>query len=220
MPYAEELLPLLLDEHTGRPVVESTRWDLAIGGAMLLDLVGANRVSMTSGTFGAKKISVNDGAYTGDPVYDEAMRLLSKRSSVNVQGALRLVGRPSREALSSRLEEQNLVVVSGFKAFGLFPVKRWYPQPGSGTTQLRYELAAVLVGGADPDERLGGLIALISAVDAAPKLVAGNKRELRARAKEIARGNWAGDAVRTAVQSIGASLAAASAGGGGDGGGS
>jgi Golgi phosphoprotein 3 GPP34 len=58
-----------------------------------------------------------------------------------------------------------------------------------------------------PDTRTAALIALVHALRCQDKIVDPrqhglSKRELRARAKEIAEGNWASEAVRKAIEEM------------------
>jgi hypothetical protein len=106
---------------------------------------------------------------------------------------------------------------------GIFPLTTWPAADTGHKQELRARLQDVLVAGATPDPRTAALVVLLAAVDAAHKVVDGDKRAVRARAKEIATGDWAGDAVkaavRKAIEAVGASLviifAAGAAGGGG-----
>jgi len=67
----------------------------------------------------------------------------------------------------------------------------------------------VLTGTGEPDERTAALVSLLYAVKAEHKVVDGTRRELRARAKQIAEGEWAGSAVSQAVQAVRATITAA-----------
>jgi len=67
-----------------------------------------------------------------------------------------------------------------------------------------------------PDERTAALIALLHALKCEhkvvdPRLYQMSRRQLRARAAEIAQGNWASEAVRKAIDQALAAVAAASA---------
>ena len=53
------------------------------------------------------------------------------------------------------------------------------------------------------------LISLVHAVKAEHKVVEGQRKQLRARAAEVADGEWAGQAVRKAVEAVQASVMAA-----------
>ncbi len=60
----------------------------------------------------------------------------------------------------------------------------------------------ILLRDAEPDERTGCLIALLHAATAVTKVVPGDRARVRARAKEIAQGNWAAAAVKKAIDSV------------------
>jgi hypothetical protein len=66
-------------------------------------------------------------------------------------------------------------------------------------------MTQALVQQVAPDTRTAALIALVHAVGCVDKIADPqqqglSKRELRARAKKIAEGNWASEAVRKAIQ--------------------
>ena len=67
----------------------------------------------------------------------------------------------------------------------------------------------MLRDGGEPDERTACLVSLVHAVKAEHKLVDGPRRKLLARAAEVTRGEWAGAAVRRAVQAVQVSVAVA-----------
>src|SRR5262249_60415338 len=73
--------------------------------------------------------------------------------------------------------------------------------------ELRARLQDVLVAGATPDGRTAALVSLLVAVKAAPKVVDGDKKAVRARAKDIAAGDWAGAAVKKAINAVNAAQA-------------
>ena len=55
---------------------------------------------------------------------------------------------------------------------------------------------------------LAGRASLLVAVKAAPKVVGGDKKAVRARAKGIAAGDWAGAAVKKAINAVNEAQAA------------
>ena len=68
--------------------------------------------------------------------------------------------------------------------------------------------------GAEPDQRTGALIALLSAIDKAHKVVdheGMSSRDVRKRAKQISEGAWAAKAVRDAIAASTAAIAAVAA---------
>ena len=95
---------------------------------------------------------------------------------------------------------------------GLFPRKRWPSVDATHEQEVRRALTAALVQGVEPDERTGALIALLSAIDKAHKVVDHeglSASDVRKRAKEISEGAWAAKAVRDAIAAATAAIAAA-----------
>jgi Golgi phosphoprotein 3 GPP34 len=106
-----------------------------------------------------------------------------------------------------RLAEQGLVQQERSRLLAVLPITTW--TPGDAAKELRGRVAAVLCDGAQPDQHMAMLISLIHAVKAEHKVVDGARRQLRARAAEVAEGEWAGKAVRKAVQAVQTSVMAA-----------
>jgi hypothetical protein len=106
-----------------------------------------------------------------------------------------------------RLAEEGLVRRERSRLVGVLPVTTW--TPGDSAKELRGRVAGVLRDGAQPDQHLALLTSLVHAVKAEHKVVDGARRQLRARAAEVAEGEWAGQAVRKAVQAVQSSVAAA-----------
>ncbi len=64
--------------------------------------------------------------------------------------------------------------------------------------------------GTTPDPRSASLAALLSALNAAHKVVpSDDRRAVKRRAKEIREGQWAADAVGTAIQEVQTAVSAA-----------
>ena len=77
-------------------------------------------------------------------------------------------------------------------------------------------MTQALVQSSAPDERTAALIALLHALKCEHKVVDPrpyqlSRRQLRARAAEIAQGNWASEAVRKVIDEMIAAVAAVSA---------
>ena len=80
---------------------------------------------------------------------------------------------------------------------------------------MRQLVTRALVKQGAPDGRSAALITLLHALRCEHKIVGPrhyglSKRQLRARAEEIATGNWASEAVRKAIEEIVAAVAATS----------
>jgi len=204
MTLAEDLVLLLLDPGAGRAVVDGTSLDRVIGGALLLDLAGRERI--TADGDGAKaRLCVADATPTGDPVLDDALAGLDK--PLRAQKAVERLARGTRTPVLERLVEEGLVHPERSRVLGVFPTTTW--RPGAVAAELRGRVAGVLRDGARPDQHMALLISLVHAVKAEHKVVEGQRKQLRARAAEVADGEWAGQAVRKAVEAVQASVMAA-----------
>jgi Golgi phosphoprotein 3 (GPP34) len=94
--------------------------------------------------------------------------------------------------------------------------RTWPTQDPSHEADMRQLVTQALVQPSAPDERTAALIALLHALKCEHKVVDPrpyqlSRRQLRARAAEIAQGNWASEAVRKAIDEMMAAVAAASA---------
>jgi Golgi phosphoprotein 3 GPP34 len=204
MTLTENLVLLLLDPATGRARVDGTSLDRAIGGALLLDLATRERIT-ADGDSAKARLSVLDATPTGDAVLDDALTRLDK--PLRAQKAVERLARGTRTPVLERLAEQGLVRKERSRLLGVLPITTW--SPGDAAKELRGRVAAVLRDGAQPDQHIALLISLVHAVKAEHKIVDAPRRQLRARAAELAEGEWAGHAVRKAVQAVQSSVAAA-----------
>ncbi len=119
------------------------------------------------------------------------------------------LARRTRTPVLDRLVARGLVRRESSRLLGIFPVTTWPPADSGPRAQLHARVTAVLRDGARPDQHLALVISLLHAVKAEHKIVDGPRRALRARAEEVAKGEWAGVAVRNAVQAVQAGVAAA-----------
>lgn len=208
---AEDLLLLLLDDRRGTPASQHT--DLCLGGAVLaeLALLGAVTVSERKGMWRSARVRVVPGAVVEDEVLRDGLALVAQKER-SAQDLVRRLGKGLRERLGERLVARGILQRRDERVLGLFPRTRWPEVDSTHEAQLRRQLTATLCAGAEPDERTGTLVALLSAVDRAHRSVDHeglSSREVRRRAKQVAEGDWAADAVREAVQAATAATAAA-----------
>lgn len=209
---AEDLLLLLLDDEKG--TATSSYVDVALGGAVLLELALAEAVVVRERTsiWSGAKVAVTPGTTSlGDPLLDSALPLVAERER-SASDLVNRLGKGVRGVLAERLAARGLLQRHDDKVLGLFPRTRWLAADTAHEAEVRRQLTAVLVQGVEPDPRTGALVALLAAVDQAPAAVdhAGiPKRDVRRRAKEVAEGAWAADAVQDAIA---ASTAAVMAG--------
>lgn len=214
-PIAAELLLLALDEKSGKSLVDSSSLGAGVVGAALVDLV----------LDGALEVVVNDGgpvrkgrlARTGRRAPSgEAMALiLEKAHDKTPKAAVSELYAWSwkdhsgllKDQLLEQMAAEGLLTKEDHKVLGLFPSTRWKEADGREEADIRARLRTVVVDGQAPDERTGALVSLVCALDLAPKLFPdADKKQVRARAEEVSKGQWAGKAVHDAVQELMAAL--------------
>ena len=202
---AEDLAVLLLDPHTGRRLVDGTAFDRALAGATLLDLALAG--ALTPDGTGAKARLIPSGPAPADPLLEAALARITP-GPYKAQRAVERLARGSWKQVIERLEIHGAVERTSGRVLGIFPTTTWTLTDRSRRPALLADVANALQGRAAPDQRTACLISLLHAVKAVHKLVDGPKKELRARAKEISRSDFAGPAVRKAVEAVQAAAVA------------
>ena len=228
---AEELALLLYEDDRGAPSVDSTKLDYALGGAILVELAmkepgsepGSERVRITEENEpGVRKgrLVVSPGSNPDDPVLAEAIVLLRTqqgRKPKEVLGKLRKLSGGLRTRLLRRLSERGILRYERRKVWRIFPIDRWPTADPAAERTVRDRLHQCLVVGQQPDARTSALISILSAIDHAHKALQltdrGDRRQARDRAKQIAKGDWTGQAVKKALEELQAAVIAGSAGG-------
>jgi hypothetical protein len=210
---AEDLLLLLYDDETGKPVTGSPGLDYALAGAVLIELTLQHKLDITGPNGGEKpgRLKVLDGAPTGDAIVDERLSYVVSKPGKKPKDQIGKLSKHLRDQLLTRLAERGVLQAEQGRVLGLFPVTRWPAKDARHEAEVRAQLASVLKVGTTPDERTGALIALMSALNVVPKVVtdAVDNRALKRRAKEIADSDWAADAVKKAVAEMQAAVTAA-----------
>lgn len=210
---AEDLLLLLLEDDSGK-LTHATYLDVGIGGALLVELALAGTVEVVkgSGLWARSKVHpVMGPPPPGDPMLAQAMALVSEKDRT-AQDLVGRLGKHRRDALLDRLEGKGILQRQEDKVMGLFPRKRWPTVDSSHEADVRRQLGDALVRGVRPEERTAALVALLSALGLAHKVVdreglpAG---EVKKRAKSLADGDWAAKAVKDAVAAAQAAVTAA-----------
>jgi hypothetical protein len=209
---AEDLLLLLLDDDSGK-LNHSTYLDTGIGGALLVELALGEHVEVVkgSGMWARARVLATSAPPPQDPVLVEAMGLVTEKERT-AQDLVGRLGKKRREPLLARLEADGILRREEGKVLGLFPSTRWPAVDSSHEADVRRKLGDALVHGVQPDQRTAALVALLSSLDLAQKVVdAGGLpgREVRKRAKEIADGDWAAKAVRDSIAAAQAAVTAA-----------
>lgn len=212
---AEDVLLLVFDDESGKPVDGVQNLEHSLAGALLIELATLGRVDVTDGADGGKpgRLVVREDAGTGSTLLDGALETLSSLEGRKPKDA---IGPLSKDHLSGRLltglAERGILRREQGKILGLFPTTRWPAEDSEHEAGVRAELRRVLVEGQQPDERTGALVALLAGMNAVKRVLKDEDvdvKQAEARAKEIAEGNWAGEAMRRAVEEMTAAVMAA-----------
>jgi hypothetical protein len=204
---AEDLLLLITDDASGRLSAPADRVDAGLGGANLVELTLRNKVDRSGEQDPGKpgRIIVRDPSPLGDAILDTALETVTAYQGKRPSTVIRPLSKNLRRTLYERLAGNGVVGAERRKIFGVFPSHRWPAQDTSHEAEVRRLMTQALVQQVAPDTRTAALIALVHAVGCVDKIVDPRqhglpKRELRARAKKIAEGNWASAAVRKAIE--------------------
>ncbi|HZX04534.1 GOLPH3/VPS74 family protein [Kribbella sp.] len=207
---AEDLLLLLYDDQTGKPITGSPGLDYGLAGAVLIELTLQQKLDITTeGKIG--RLRVLDGAPTGDPILDERLSQIVSKPGKKPKDLIGPLSKQLRDQLLARLAQRGVLQADQGKVLGLFPVTRWPAKDARHELEVRAQLESVLTHGLAPDERTAALIALLSALNVVPRVItdAVDNRALKQRAKEIADSDWAAAAVKKAVTEMQAAVTAA-----------
>jgi hypothetical protein len=207
---AEDVLLLLVDEATGKFLVDSTKLDNVLAGAVLVELATMERLGFPSeGSRGTRgRMVVLNPTPPGDPVLDRALATVAASRPAKPDKLIAKLQKRLRTTLLERLTAARALRRSTRKVLGILPRTTWPADDSSYRRELGARLQDVLVAGATPDSRTAAVVSLLLAVNAAHRVVDGDKKAVRARAKDIAAGDWAGPAVKKAIDTVNATLAA------------
>jgi len=211
---AEDVLLLLTDDTSGKATLDSTRLDLVLAGAVLLDLAMLHRVDVTAPGHPAGKgrVVVVDAASTGDPLLDAALTRVAEHKPRRTKDLLGPLKKDLRTAVLDRLARAGVLRQEDVKVLGVFPSTRWHPVDGRHEAEVRAGLRDVLVVGRTPTDREAALVSLLYSVDKVAAVVGPvelPRGEVRRRAKTVSQGEFAGEAVRRAIADMNAAVTAA-----------
>ena len=213
---AEDLLLLLTDDDTGRLAASSDEVDVALGGALLVELALMQRVDVADrdGRVREGRLVVRDPGPTGDGLLDEALTIVGQKEGKKPQSVVARLGKRARVRLYERLVEGGFLRAENDRVLGIFPTHRWPSEDAAHESSVKAAVGKALREGATREARTGALISLLLALNAVhktvdPGSVGLSKKELNANAKRIAEGDWAAKAVRQAIDSMNAAVVAA-----------
>lgn len=206
---AEDLLLLLLDDETGKPVVDGAKLPRVLAGAVLLELAldGVVEPAGEGEEVRRGRLVLRHESAPDDEILARAVARLRESKPMKPERAIEKLDKNLREAVLERIVAKGWVREAKAKLLGIFPTTVWPAVDDTHERQLRADLRDAVIDGADPSPRTSALVSLLAAVDATPKVFSdGDRRAVNKRAKEIAEGEWAGAAVRKAVEAVNAAV--------------
>ena len=102
---AEDLLLLLTDDDTGKLAASSAEVDVALGGALLVELALMQRVDVAGRDERVRegRLVVRDPGPTGDGLLDQALTLVGQKEGKKPQGVVARLEKRARVRLYERL---------------------------------------------------------------------------------------------------------------------
>lgn len=202
---AEDLLLLLLDDEDGT-LVQQSFVDQALAGAVLAELALEGHVVLGDPRGWGLKPHVlpAEGAAPDDEVLAEALVIVAERPR-DAGGLLRPLGKGLRQRLAVRLVARGILRREEDKVLGLFPRTTWPTVDATHEADVRRDLAATLLDGVPPGPRTAAIIGLLHAIGRSHKTIDRGgvpAHEVRKRAKAVAEGDLASEAVSAAVQAM------------------
>ncbi|NYI43118.1 hypothetical protein BJ993_000198 [Nocardioides aromaticivorans] len=209
MSVASDLVLVTIDPVTGRSLLGSSETDPVLGGALLVDLVLAERADVRGAPRKARVRLV-----TGRPLdslpHDRALARLRPGRDPRASALVPRLGKGARALVLEQLVAEEALAPRRARVLGVFPTTRYDVVDPARRERLVASVRAVLAGQVPPDDVTGPLVGLLQAGGVVKRLVpAPERRAAVRRAKEIAKGDWAGSAARAAV--VAASSAASAA---------
>lgn len=206
---AEELLLQVTTPVGGILHSVSGSTDLGLAGALLSELALVGKIGIDP----SGRLTVIDTTPTGQPGLDWALTTFLSHVGKKPKSVLPKVAKGLRPRVYAELLAQGAVEQRRSTILRFIPRTHWVPRPGGPQEATRRAIEGVLLGSIPPDPRTGSLVSLLLAINAVPSLFKGlgglSGRELKARAKTIAAGNWAGAAVSKAIADVQAAVNAA-----------
>ena len=200
MNLAEELA-LLGYGDDGKPVTDRMHRDNGLGGALLLELALAERVDIED-----KRVVVRNPAPTGDPIIDQALAQIVNDQKSRKPGHWVSKFAKAREQVMDSLVAQGAVRREEDKVMLVFPRTRFPSTHGiepPAETEARQRMVAAITGTGPVEPRTAALCALVAATDLDKKVFRDlDRKQVKARLKEIGQGAWAATAVKKSIEEI------------------
>ncbi|MFI5958579.1 GPP34 family phosphoprotein [Cryptosporangium sp. NPDC051539] len=206
IPLPDELLLLGYDDAAGKPLISATSLDLGLAGAVLVELTLAGRIGVEG-----KKVRVVDPAPVDDPIAEAALdKIRASNKPRSAQHWVQTLRSGLREQILDRLVETGVVEREESRVLGLFRRVRYPALNPAPETAAHGRLDAAIRTNDLSGRHTAALASLVRAIDLGPKLFPDlPARQVKNRLGEIAEGDWAGKAVKDAINAINAAMIAA-----------
>jgi Golgi phosphoprotein 3 GPP34 len=186
----------------GKAVTDSTHLDNGLGGALLLELALSDRIDIAD-----KKVVVRDSAPTGDPLVDQALeRIAGDGKARKADHWVSKFAKDTRGRVLDQLVADGVLQVEHGSVMWVFP-RTTYPAPGGveppAETEARGRMRSAVAASGAVDARTAALCALVAATGLDRKVFPDlDRKQVKARLKEIGEGDWAAAAVKKAIQDV------------------
>jgi hypothetical protein len=189
---AADLLLLALDDDSGTVPIGAGYTDLALAGAVLVELVDIGRVELVpeerKARAGRERVRIFDDSPTGSALYDGALSRLAGKNPRSTHDAVQRMSKDVRAALLDQLVADGRLERHERRLLGLIHLKRHLPGDIPHEAALRSRVQSTLTGSSD-DEHATALTVLLNAgevLTTALQLKGAEAREAKRRAKDVA----------------------------------
>jgi len=201
MNLAEELA-LLGYGDDGKPVTDGMHLDNGLGGALLLELALSERVDIED-----KRVVVRDPKPTGDPLVDQALAQIADDDKTRKPGQwVTKFAKKTRRQVMDGLVAKGAVRREEDRVMLVFPRTRYPATHGvepPEETEARQRMVAAVTGTGPVEPRTAALCALVAATDLDKRVFRDmDRKQVKARLKEIGQGAWAATAVKKSIEEI------------------
>lgn len=206
---AEDLLLLATDDLSGKLLRPNLNVDAALGGALLVELVLAERVHLDGSGWRARA-AISDTRPLGDPTLDAALARLAQKSPLRPASAVNRLAKGARGSLYAGLQKRGMVTATDHRVLGVFRATRWPATDPQYEEHLRGVLREILLDVRRPTPAEAALVSILAGADMLKVIVpAAEVKAAKARAKVLSQGEWASEAVRASIAATQAATAAA-----------